>query len=336
MISRLLRADVRRALAAAFVAGLAAAPSSGQEATEPPPGGTFPGVSGFADFRMSTRDQGDGLVVGQAEVDLEKALAASVVVNEAIAYDADSESFGLGVLSVDFRLYGDSEEHLRASETLTRSGVIVGLFDVPFGLDWQSYAAPDRPLVSAPLVVDGTHGGWNDVGAQVYAETARWSGVAFATHGFDPDHDDATIEDIRYAVGGRAGARPRAFLSVGVSGAWLVAPGHELETTLAGADVEVAHRGLSVRSEFIRQENGRAVGTRTTLDGYYVRLLGRAGDAFGVVRYGALIPEGDARTERISLGAGWKAHEDVEFRTEHQLYRSNGDNRTIFQMVVAI
>ena len=72
----------------------------------------------------------------------------------AIAYNDDESKFELGAAILDLHLFSSNgDNHLKGLQ-ITHSSLQVGLFDVPFGIDYKSYASVDRKLISAPRVVE--------------------------------------------------------------------------------------------------------------------------------------------------------------------------------------
>ncbi|NQU06180.1 MAG: hypothetical protein HQ568_08820, partial [Calditrichaeota bacterium] len=128
-------------------------------AVEPETELTLPGVdiSGFCNLLYDDDTNGTGF--GQLEIDLEAEVAENIVIASAICYDAESEAFGSGALVIDFHLFGSEGSHFRPAQNVDHSGIIVGQFDVPFGIDLNYYPSIDRKLVSGPLVVGNTHDG---------------------------------------------------------------------------------------------------------------------------------------------------------------------------------
>jgi hypothetical protein len=74
------------------------------------------------------------------------------------------DKVGLGAFTVDGSLFGPEQKHLLKSRLLRDSGVVVGKFDVPFGIAYLEYPATENRFVELPSVVMATHGAWNDLG----------------------------------------------------------------------------------------------------------------------------------------------------------------------------
>jgi len=65
----------------------------------------------------------------------------------------------LAMAYVHYNFINGEAMHPRREETMDHSGIVIGKFDINFGLDYLSFASPDRPIVSQPLVIEKTIGG---------------------------------------------------------------------------------------------------------------------------------------------------------------------------------
>ena len=244
-----------------------------QEDTESPWEGLE--ISGFFDV-VSNYDaaalNNSDFSLGQAEVDLEKSVADGVDAAIAIAYDNESAIFGLGAATVDLHLFGREGSHFWKSRGIEHSGIIAGQFDVPFGIDWEVYPSIDRKLISAPLVVENTHGGWNDFGFQFYLASGYFNFVGYAVNGFESmatiqtlnlstglweeEEIDTTPDD---AYGGRFGLKPAPFAEFGTSFAVGLNKSRKQEMSIWGVDAEFDMGNALFKGEYIYHEKNKAV-----------------------------------------------------------------------------
>ena len=299
-------------------------------------------LSGFMDLQFTTdhddQDAAD-FALGQAEIDVDAALSPFSAISLAVAYDADDESFGLGAAVLDFRLAGADESHRHHSNWLTTSGIAVGLFDVPIGLDWMVYPSIDRKLVSTPLVVTGTHDQWNDLGLSVYAAGERFNAVLFLTNGFGREGLDEFDDDVAVAVrrggGGRLGVQPFAGVEIGASVAVLGGVDPDQSMTLFGADFQLSRGQWDVKAEYISHRINYTLDLAPVNDGYYVQAMRAFGEWYGVARYDSFNPEenGLVKSERLCVGAGVAVFATAELRGEYQVARSdNLDDTWVLQL----
>lgn len=264
-------------------------------------------VSGFADIyneRSAQSRLAGQYSVGQVEVGLSADLSSRVGVEAAVARDGRKPT--LAVLVADFRLVDSGD--VQSALGVESLNVLVGRFDVPFGIDWHVYPSIDRLLVSGPLVVDGTHGGWNDLGVQAYAEAGRFDLVGYAVRGAD-------IKGAEWAVGARAGVRGGGAV-LGLSLAGLHDGSGLLNRHLLGADMQWSFSSLSAKAEYVGY-GPAARGLEGVHHGAYVQGTWDNQHYFAVARLGALeTPDGDE--QRLSVGGGWRMRENCQLRMEFQ------------------
>ena len=285
---------------------------------------------------------GQDFQMGQVEVDIEANIAEKTVIGAAIAYDNETETFGLGAFTVDFHLFDSEGSHFNPVSGIDHSGVIVGQFDVPFGIDWHVYPSIDRKLVSAPIIIENTHDGWNDYGLQFYAENNRFNAIAYGANGFsyETGETDAfgepVMAEISVASGGRLGISLNQYMEIGGSYAGFFNNSSKIDMSLAGADVQFNYENLSLKGEYIAFSTALDSDVSNKSNGFYGQGLYKINDIFLVGRYGVFSVDEDAVDDinRISIGAGWAVLDGGEVRVEHQINSEVGDDLTFLQLVV--
>ncbi len=287
-------------------------------------------IWGFMDVQMAGDDDwagGDRFLLGQAEIDAEAEIAPHTATAVALAYDPDADAFGLGVALVEFRLWGRDDGHRFAHGWLQGSGLVVGQFDVPFGIDWMVYPSIDRKLLSGPLSVAGSHDGWNDVGAMFHAETERFNGVVYATNGLGREGGNADGESWAVepdgAWGGRLGVVLREGVEIGGSLAQVTGVEDGSDMTLWGADVQAGLGGLQFKGEYVNHDVAAAPGAEWTNFGLYAQALYDFGGWYLVGRFDRFqaVDEGAGRLERFCYGGGLPLQDQAELRCEFQSAR---------------
>jgi hypothetical protein len=278
-------------------------------------------VSGFGDIVSSYHGAVTSFHVGQAEIDLSADLGHRVGAEMAITYADDS--FTLGALVVGLTIY-EKSKGAAGFLGLDAASVSAGQFDVPFGIDWRVYPSFDRKLISVPLVVEGTHGGWNDYGVAARMNS-RWGNAAgyvmddLAFEGEDSDGNELA-GDGDYAAGGRIGLRPVRSLEIGGSYARSDGGPESLDQVLVGMDLQYALGPISVKGEYIAHEITPFSGPEFQSSGFYYQAMYLAKQYYVVGRHDAFddatLPGAAAR--RISAGAGWIVSEQCELRVEWQ------------------
>ena len=273
-------------------------------------------VFGYGDFFCavgnSVKDYSQ-IHIGEVEIDLEAELDEKTTITGALAFDSDNETFGIGELFVDFHLFGSEGDHFPPVSRIEHSGILVGQFDVPFGIDWQVYSSIDRKLVSGPLVVENTHDFWNDYGVQGHFENRRYNAVVFFTNGFG--YDDV---DMKIALGGRLGVMPFERLEIGASYSDFLNENYTSDMSLKGFDFRGNYDAISVKGEYIEQILGLAGNDEVVNSGFYCQGTYDFGKYFLVGRYDMFSPAIGEDITRISAGGGCLIREGVELRVEYQ------------------
>ncbi|MCB1183958.1 hypothetical protein KDM41_11030 [bacterium] len=203
------------------------------------------------------------------------------------------------------------------------------------------YASLDRRLVSAPLIVENTHEGWNDLGANITLAWGRFGADVFAINGSNcgrgqvsPDKFIARL-DIRRALGSRLHVAPRDGLELGVSSAYFRDEADDLAMIMWGGDLQASAGRFSAKGEYLVQRTDRGTAAEADNRGWYLQGLAEFGRVFGVARYGVWDPElTPERPERLSLGLGYVVRPGLEFRVEHDLGLTDLDDVTSLQMVM--
>jgi hypothetical protein len=254
-------------------------------------------ITGFADFFYEAQhgeDRPDDFNFGQVELDIETLIEEKVAISAAIAFDAETETFGLGAFTIEIPLIGTDGPHFRRGG-LDHTGIIVGQFDVPFGLDWKVYPSIDRKMVTAPLIVDYTHDSWNDLGVQGIVRHDRFELSVMLTNGFDfevgygnagtfvgyngigydsesPVITVSTVET-KMAMGGRLGIQAHDYLALGLSYAQFLNHDDKIDMTLMGADVQFDYLDFHAKAEYIAHGLGLSGSNEVTNTGLYIQCL---------------------------------------------------------------
>lgn len=296
-------------------------------------------ISGFGDFLyvQGTENTDDIMfLVNQAEIDLESTIDDKITVGVAVAYDGE-ETFGLGAFTIDFHVFGSEGDHFRPTAGIDHSGIIVGQFDVPFGIDWHVYPSIDRRLVSGPLAVENTHDFWNDFGVQLYATKDIVNGVVYATNGFGYEMIDTLgmpVEvDMKMAGGGRLGICPVEILEVGGNFAGFFNQENTLDMSLLGIDLQFTYDAFFLKGEYIIHEYAKDTPVTISNSGFYVHGEYNFDRFFLMGRYGVFSPDGDTDdVTRLTAGAGYVLRDGCELRFEYQSNSGDDNDAAIFQV----
>jgi len=116
-------------------------------------------ITGFFDiihtYRITDQQTG-GFGINQFEIDISRAYKEHLSFGAAIAYNNDSNNLDLSMAYLHYNIFNNEVKHPRRTEESEHLGLVIGKFDVPIGLDYLSYASPDRPVVSQPLIIEKT------------------------------------------------------------------------------------------------------------------------------------------------------------------------------------
>ncbi len=275
-------------------------------------------LTAFGDIYYSRQNPGsDDFHIGSLEVDIALKLVPYVSAFGAIAYDPQAESMTLASFVVDSGLWGKDEHAFFKSSVIESSGVILGKFDVPFGVAYLQYGSPDNRLVTQPAPVVATHNGWNDLGVQVYASTPLVDALGYFVNGSGlPESDPGRVDA---ALGGRVGLKPfghfecACALELGGSAARSFGPAGT-KLTLLGADISATVGELEVKSELIQLRQAGALAVR----GFYTQGVYMIDPVFFGGRY-AVTTEAQRITERtVTATAGLEIFPQGELRVAYE------------------
>ncbi len=307
-------------------------------------------ISGFFDvvgnYQTSTDDK-TSFGLGQAELDIAKKLSENISIMTAIAYNSDDGVFELGAAIIDIHLFGGEGERQNSMFCVKHSGIVVGQFDVPFGIDYNVYASIDRKLVSPPLVCGHTHEGWNDFGIQFNINWQYFNYVAYAVNGIKSSYEvnetnqiltpslsigDEVITTPANTFGTRIGLTPILDLEVGGSVAIGLNQSNESEMLMFGGDLQLAFADFSFKGEYIQHFHNRTIEEETS-KGYYFQALYNINQIFLTGRFGAFQQDDADWIDRYTFGAGYQIANAVELRLETTINKDSDNNTNTLQLV---
>jgi len=279
-------------------------------------------VSGFVDV-LTQGQQGENTTFGMGAFEIDFASEFSPKVSFEGAVVVEGDEVGLGQTLVDFKLLNEDKLGLQA-----------GLLDMPFGIDYQVFATPDRKLVTPPLVTElMMDGGWGDIGVNFYGSVARLNYNLYIVNGMGEDGgvpvNQLTDNNSAKTAGGRIGVSPVKDLELGFSyarGPYLNGTAEEALSRIGG-DIQFAYERLQIKGEFVKGEEEVSSDPDREHEGCYLQLLGQATEkVYGVARYGYWKPKGSDRITRITIGLGYDLIENISLRSEYQI---NGETPSV-------
>ena len=281
-----------------------------------------PQFSGFADILLvNPLENGSTPTIqyGQFELDISANIRPGINFEGAIALNPETGTFEAGAGFVELVLSGEDGFHPAHGKHLHHIGLSIGQFDVPFGIDWQHIASPDRRLVSAPLLNEKSINGWNDIGLNLHADMGQTNITAFMVNGATDG----------FAVGGRAAYSPFEILEVGAS-YFTQTEANELgsQPQSLGADIQTVMGPLATRMELhytadLLDGDFSSIDSSAAHHGFYLQtdldlshilnvplvLIGRY-DNWSTIN-------NTEEANRVTLGAAYTITEGFEVRAEY-------------------
>ena len=155
------------------------------------------------------------------EIDFTSNLSPKIKFEGAMVLDGETIAFGQTL--ADFEIMEEGKMGLQA-----------GLMDIPFGLDYNFFANPDRRFVSVPLITENMmDGGWSDVKVVFHGILPPFDYHLYLVNGMGADEKNLRVNQVsdnngRQTVGERfLTSLLQEEINLGFSyaqGAWL--PGH--------------------------------------------------------------------------------------------------------------
>lgn len=155
------------------------------------------GLAGFYDFAALSKNVNQRhFEFGGLELGLEYIYSDHLAANAALVWDGDTADVGVAVIDYYWfddniptrgRIFNDPGFHIQ-----------LGRFDLPFGIDYQYFASPDRIAYSAPLTTERIQqGGFGGDGLRSYGS---WGDVNYAVF-----WTNSVFEDDGDSIGDRLG-----------------------------------------------------------------------------------------------------------------------------------
>ncbi len=293
-------------------------------------------ISGFFDVakRINTSGELSNINYGQFELNLSKSFSNRINIQGAIAYNSEEGTFEIGAGIVDFQLKHDSGQN---KALMKNTGLCLGQFDVPFGIDYLCIASPYRKLVTAPLANQKSIDGLNSFGAVFYGETNFFNFKFIGIDGFSENSA---------ALGGRLGVNNLGNIEIGASYLSNFTKPNSVNARVYGFDLQVCCKSLDIKGEFIQSEGILKGEISESIigeshKGYYIQGVNDfykmlSFPVFMSLRYGKWISARHNSINRLTTGIGYVFNEALEARMEHLLQKEDftkSTNTITFQLV---
>lgn len=288
-------------------------------------------LSGFFDVTARDRRSEENVfAIGNFELDLARELGRNVQVAAALVVNDEGTELAVGF--IDVHLLGGLVAPRGRHPVEKGLHVQLGRFDVPFGNDWQLFAAKDRVEASAPLTTEELmDGGENDVGLRLLGNDGTFGYTLYALRGAGSGN----------AFGGRFSVAPFdvpfrfpprvGLFEAGISLLHDVDGAGRTERTAVALDLQLRSGPVSLRGEFVRTDERPAADRpgRSVRGGWHLTASVEAGEPVGGVvltpyaRYDsvdAADDEADAagRTARVTAGANAALPGRVALKAEYR------------------
>lgn len=284
-------------------------------------------LSGFFDVIHSyelKNSTTNGFQMNQFEIDFEYIYNDKISMGGAVAYNNKNGNMELAVANIHYNLFKRENYHRRHKETLRHLAINIGQNDVPFGLDYLSLPSPDRIVLSQPIIVEKTIGGWNDIGINLHG---IMSIILFDINVVNGFNDGINLS-------GKINVSLFDGFSIGMSHASDFSSVDDRNNWVTGADILWRNNSFEIKSEYLWATglmNGEqdTLGTNESSDGFYVQGIIYTEEFidlpfFVTLRFGEWDLDGDRNLNgieetqnRFSLGIGYQIMESFSLRSEY-------------------
>ena len=193
---------------------------------------------GISNFNNTKESQ---FLINQFELDFSYLHQSHFSVGSAVAYNNESGNMELAMAFIHYSFDDGPVKHPRRVETYDHSALQIGKFDMPFGLDYLSYASIDRPTISQPLVIEKTIAGWNDIGVDYHLFKNNLKFDVWVVNGFNTG----------VGIGGNIRYKFFPFLEVGLSHSTDIDNFKSVNDWLSGVDIKIDTETFEIKSEFL-------------------------------------------------------------------------------------
>ncbi|MCW8849215.1 MAG: hypothetical protein OQJ81_04485 [Melioribacteraceae bacterium] len=225
-------------------------------------------MNGFFDLQHSyllSNSKAHQVEFGQFEIGLSKKIGDNLNFEGAIAYNAETGNFEIGSGFADFTILNFDNNNWYTPSNLS---LMVGQFDVPFGIDYKCIASPDRDMVSRPLAIQNSIGCLNSLGAEIHGSSELYNFNLYLINDF--------LSTISY--GARIGIAPIQETEIGYSFLSNISSNLTRIPNISGIDLRSSYLSFEVKGEYIwgeglYREELIQPGTNSDFSGYYFQML---------------------------------------------------------------
>jgi len=300
-------------------------------------------LTGFFDVYNSfefENEEYSGFQINQFELDISHTYKKCLSLGTALAYNSENEQFELAMAYLHYNMFNSATKHPRKEEERNHTAIMIGKFDVPFGLDYLLFASPDRPVFFQPLVIEKSIGGWNDVGVNFHTLQDRIVADLTIVNGFNGGVNITT--KIEYGI--------FDYVDVGFSHASDFSSFDKRNNWANGVDLVAQFGDVQIKSEHIWSK-GLLGGSQDTLfargvnSGMYVQAFAELANViempfFITLRYGFWKAANDYNSDgnddqinRTTFGLGYRVSSGCSVRSEVQSDQVRNKNRNMLATI---
>jgi hypothetical protein len=288
----------------------------------------------------------NGFQINQFEIDISAGYKGHFSLGTAIVYIPDENQLNLAMAYLHYNILTGEPMHPRREEETNHFGIIAGKFDIHFGLDYLSFASPDRPVVSQPLIIEKTIAGWNDIGLGIHLMRKYFAIDLWSVNGFFGG----------FNIGGNFRIKPFSFMQAGFSHATDFNEKSEAMNRLEGVDIRLNFHPVEIISEYLwtsalYEGDIDTLSINNIREGFYIQAVTKFDNIinlpfFMTLRYGYCNPRLDDEVinadceaiTRYTFGLGYNFAKYCSARLEVQSnqYETKKTNNMLYlQIVVA-
>ncbi len=286
----------------------------------------------------------NGFQINQFEIDISAGYKDHFSLGTAIAYTPSENQLNLAMAYLHYNIIAGEPMHPRREEEMNHFGIIAGKFDVHFGLDYLSFASPDRPVFSQPLIIEKTIAGWNDIGLGIHLMRKYFAIDLWSVNGFFGG----------FNLGGNVRLKPLPFAEIGFSHATDFSKESKAMNRLKGIDILVKYKAVKVISEYLWtsalfEGDVDTLSINNIREGFYIQSVTNFDrfvklPFFMTLRYGYCNPRLDetvvnADCEAISrytfgLGYNFAKYCSARLEVQSNQYQTKGSVTMLFLQIV--
>jgi len=232
-------------------------------------------IAGFFDVTAHSSDSREhSFDLGALELDLQFDNEKNFAVSTALVWANEASAVAVAVLD-----YHANSHHVPTRGSLFGEPgyhIQFGRFDIPFGLDYEFFAASDRPNITAPLTTQRIqNNGFNGDGIRAYGNRAQFDYAVYLTN--------SLFESSGNSLGARVGFFPgrdpfrihnrsaHNDLSVGYSWLYDMDENERRRNTLQALDINWRYAFVQMIFEYIALE--KVVESTANEEGYNLRFI---------------------------------------------------------------